>query len=114
MVGPRVTVRVTQLVRSISTSPATAVPKTANLGTIITSSKAAAPLSRKYADLLREKNIEWDVSKPFVSLGRLAWHTGQTYDNLAILSPAGTTPYQTTPVNHILTNTASSRRIPAP
>jgi len=64
MVGPRVTVRVAQLVRSISTSPATAVPKTANLGTIITSSKAAAPLSRKYADLLREKNIEWDSAHP--------------------------------------------------
>ncbi|KXJ90804.1 hypothetical protein Micbo1qcDRAFT_195680 [Microdochium bolleyi] len=60
MNGPRVTVRVTQLVRSISTSPAAATPKTANSGTLITSSKAAAPLSRKYADLLRERNIEWD------------------------------------------------------
>ncbi|KAH7025915.1 uncharacterized protein B0I36DRAFT_365559 [Microdochium trichocladiopsis] len=64
MTGPRVTVRVSQLVRSISTSPATAVPKTANQGTIITSSKAAAPLSRKYADLLRERNIEWDSAHP--------------------------------------------------
>lgn len=64
MVGPRVTVRVTQLLRSISSSPATAVSKTAHSGTIITSSKAAAPLSRKYADLLRERNIEWDSAHP--------------------------------------------------
>ena len=44
-----------------SSSAAAAVPKSTS-GTLITSTKAAAPLSRKYADLLKERNIEWDVS----------------------------------------------------
>lgn len=61
MVGPRLTAPVSKIARSISTSASASVPKSAS-GTIITSSKAAAPLSRKYADLLKERNVEWDVS----------------------------------------------------
>lgn len=59
MVGPRLTAPVSKIARSISTSASASVPKSAS-GTIITSSKAAAPLSRKYADLLKERNVEWD------------------------------------------------------
>ena len=60
MLGPRLTAPASKAVRCISTAAA-AVPKSAS-GTLITNTKAAAPLSRKYADLLKERNIEWDVS----------------------------------------------------
>ncbi|KAK7753964.1 hypothetical protein SLS62_004063 [Diatrype stigma] len=62
MVGPRLTAPVSKIARSLSTSASAAVPKSTS-GTILTSSKAAAPLSRKYADLLKERNIEWDHSR---------------------------------------------------
>ncbi|KAK7974010.1 hypothetical protein PG989_015858 [Apiospora arundinis] len=57
MAGPRLTAPVArQLVRSISTTTnAQAVPKST---TLITSSKTTAPLMRKYADLLKERNLE--------------------------------------------------------
>jgi len=58
MLGPRVTAPASKLARSITTSSSAAVPKSA--GTILTSSKAATPLARKYAELLQERNIEWD------------------------------------------------------
>ncbi len=61
MVGPRLTGPISKIARSISTSASVAVSKSAS-GTIIANSKAAAPLSRKYADLLKERNIEWEVS----------------------------------------------------
>ncbi|KAJ2990354.1 hypothetical protein NUW58_g2998 [Xylaria curta] len=54
MAGPRVTGPVAKLARSITT---TAQPST------LTSSKAAAPLSRKYADLLKERNTDPDHSR---------------------------------------------------
>ncbi|KAI1639626.1 hypothetical protein F4809DRAFT_594914 [Biscogniauxia mediterranea] len=57
MSGPRLTAPASRLVRSISTTAAAAVPKSS---TLLTGSKAAAPLSRKYADLLRERNIDPD------------------------------------------------------
>lgn len=63
MLGPRLTAPASKIARSISTSAASAaIPKSAS-GTLITSSKAAAPLSRKYAELLKERNIEWDRSR---------------------------------------------------
>ncbi|KAI8633717.1 hypothetical protein F5Y19DRAFT_470962 [Xylariaceae sp. FL1651] len=52
MAGPRVTAPVAKLARSITT--------TTQPSTLLTSSKAAAPLSRKYADLLKERNIDPD------------------------------------------------------
>ncbi|KAK8024215.1 hypothetical protein PG993_012281 [Apiospora rasikravindrae] len=57
MAGPRLTAPVArQIARSISTTTHTqAVPKST---TLITSSKTAAPLMRKYADLLKERNLE--------------------------------------------------------
>ncbi|KAK8073680.1 hypothetical protein PG994_004579 [Apiospora phragmitis] len=58
MAGPRLTAPVArQLVRSISTTHAQAVPKST---TLITSSKTTAPLMRKYAELLKERNLETD------------------------------------------------------
>jgi hypothetical protein len=59
MAGPRLTGPATKLARTITTSAPASVPKPAT-GTILTSSKSTAPLSRKYADLLKERNIEWD------------------------------------------------------
>ncbi|KAI1107090.1 hypothetical protein F4804DRAFT_240722 [Jackrogersella minutella] len=54
--GPRLTGTASKLARSIST--------TATKGnTILTSSKNAAPLSRKYADLLKERNIDPEHSR---------------------------------------------------
>ncbi|KAI0426598.1 hypothetical protein F5Y09DRAFT_318547 [Xylaria sp. FL1042] len=55
MAGPRVTGPVAKLARSITTS--------AQPSTLLTSSKAGAPLSRKYADLLKERNIDPDRSR---------------------------------------------------
>ncbi|KAK7946716.1 uncharacterized protein PG986_011037 [Apiospora aurea] len=57
MAGPRLTAPVARhIARSISTTTHTqAVPKST---TLITSSKTAAPLMRKYADLLKERNLE--------------------------------------------------------
>ncbi|KAI0536335.1 hypothetical protein GGR58DRAFT_475686 [Xylaria digitata] len=53
MAGPRVTGPVAKkLARSITTS--------SQPSTLFTSSKAGAPLSRKYADLLKERNIDVD------------------------------------------------------
>ncbi|KAI0442417.1 hypothetical protein F4803DRAFT_374792 [Xylaria telfairii] len=52
MAGPRVTGPVAKLARSITTS--------AQPSTLLTSSKAGAPLSRKYADLLKERNTDPD------------------------------------------------------
>ncbi|RYP30643.1 hypothetical protein DL767_006143 [Monosporascus sp. MG133] len=63
MSGPRLTAPVSKIARCISTSATASVPR-ASSGTILTSSKATAPLSRKYADLLKERNIEWDGSHP--------------------------------------------------
>ncbi|KAI1081223.1 hypothetical protein F5B20DRAFT_537376 [Whalleya microplaca] len=57
MAGPRLTAPVAKLARSISTTTAAAVPKSS---TLLTGSKASAPLSRKYADLLKERNIDPD------------------------------------------------------
>ncbi|KAI1389817.1 uncharacterized protein F4822DRAFT_214773 [Hypoxylon trugodes] len=57
MAGPRLTAPATKLARSISTTASASVPKSA---TILTSSKSSAPLSRKYADLLKERNIDPD------------------------------------------------------
>lgn len=61
MAGPRLTApAASKLVRSISTTAAAAaVPKSS---TLLATSKSAAPLSRKYADLLKERNIDPDVS----------------------------------------------------
>ena len=61
MYGPRLTAPASKAIRQITTSAAAAVPRSAS-GTLVTSSKASAPLSRKYADLLKERNIEWEVS----------------------------------------------------
>ncbi|KAI0554554.1 hypothetical protein F4679DRAFT_579579 [Xylaria curta] len=58
MAGPRVTGPVAKLVRSITT--------TTQPSTLLTSSKAGAPLSRKYADLLKERNIDPDVRLPSI------------------------------------------------
>ncbi|KAI0509422.1 hypothetical protein F5B22DRAFT_616965 [Xylaria bambusicola] len=55
MAGPRVTGPVAKLARSITTS--------AQPSTLITSSKASAPLSRKYADLLKDRNTDPDRSR---------------------------------------------------
>ncbi|KAI1439159.1 hypothetical protein GGR50DRAFT_4341 [Xylaria sp. CBS 124048] len=54
MAGPRVTAPIAKLARSITTS--------AHSTNLLTSSKAGAgaPLSRKYADLLKERNIDPD------------------------------------------------------
>ncbi|KAI0005618.1 hypothetical protein F4779DRAFT_45628 [Xylariaceae sp. FL0662B] len=57
MAGPRLTAPISKLARSISTTTPAAVPKST---TLLTSSKASAPLSRKYADLLKERNIDPD------------------------------------------------------
>lgn len=54
MAGPRVTGPIAKLARSITT--------TTQPSTLLTSSKAGAPLSRKYADLLKERNTDPDVS----------------------------------------------------
>ncbi|KAI0838595.1 hypothetical protein F5Y06DRAFT_267304 [Hypoxylon sp. FL0890] len=55
--GPRLTAPASKLARSISTKSTASVPKTT---TLLTSSKSPAPISRKYADLLKEKNIDPD------------------------------------------------------
>ncbi|KAI1817369.1 hypothetical protein GGS20DRAFT_34020 [Poronia punctata] len=55
MAGPRVTAPVAKLARSITT--------TAQPSTLLTSSTTAAPLSRKYADLLKERNMDGDHSR---------------------------------------------------
>ncbi|KAI1875453.1 hypothetical protein JX265_004511 [Neoarthrinium moseri] len=61
MTGPRLTAPAAKLARSISTtSSASAVPAAS---TLFTSSKAAAPLMRKYADLLKERNLDGDHSR---------------------------------------------------
>ncbi|KAI0164213.1 hypothetical protein GGR52DRAFT_110731 [Hypoxylon sp. FL1284] len=60
MAGPRLTAPAAKLVRSISTTGAASVPKSA---TILTASKSSAPLSRKYAELLKERNIDPDHSR---------------------------------------------------
>ncbi|KAI1502830.1 hypothetical protein F5X99DRAFT_377661 [Biscogniauxia marginata] len=57
MSGPRLTAPASRLARSISTTAAAAVPQSP---TLLTGSKAAAPLSRKYAELLKERNIDPD------------------------------------------------------
>ncbi|KAI5927024.1 hypothetical protein F4810DRAFT_706981 [Camillea tinctor] len=57
MSGPRLTAPASRLVRSISTSAAAAAPKTTTLFT-----SNPAPISRKYADLLKERNIDPDVT----------------------------------------------------
>lgn len=64
MAGPRVTGPVAKLARSITTA--------SQQSSILTSSKAGAPLSRKYADLLKERNIDSDVSlsAPVVHVSR--------------------------------------------
>ncbi|KAI0851284.1 hypothetical protein F5Y00DRAFT_230835 [Daldinia vernicosa] len=58
--GPRLTAPASKLVRSISTTATASVPKS---NTLLTGSKNAAPLSRKYADLLKERNIDPDHSR---------------------------------------------------
>jgi hypothetical protein len=61
MAGPRLTAPAAkQLVRSISTTPSPAVPKST---TLLTSSKTTAPLMRKYAELLKERNIDSEGSQ---------------------------------------------------
>ncbi|KAI1808090.1 hypothetical protein F4811DRAFT_502829 [Daldinia bambusicola] len=60
MAGPRLTAPASKLIRSISTTATASVPKS---NTLLTSSKNAAPLSRKYADLLKERNIDPDHSR---------------------------------------------------
>ncbi|KAI1306224.1 hypothetical protein F5Y03DRAFT_355223 [Xylaria venustula] len=55
MAGPRVTGPVAKLARSITTST--------QPSTLLTTSKAGAPLSRKYADLLKERNSDPDRSR---------------------------------------------------
>ncbi|RWA09268.1 hypothetical protein EKO27_g5827 [Xylaria grammica] len=56
MAGPRVTAPIARkLARSITTST--------QPSTLLTTSKAGAPLSRKYADLLKERNIDSDRSR---------------------------------------------------
>ena len=62
MAGPRVTGPVAKLARSITTASAQ------QPSTLLTSSKAGAPLSRKYADLLNERNLDADVR-----LSHLPW-----------------------------------------
>ncbi|KAI2625845.1 hypothetical protein GGR54DRAFT_593190 [Hypoxylon sp. NC1633] len=57
MAGPRLTAPTTKLVRSISTKTTTTVTQST---TLLTSSKTSAPLSRKYAELLKERNIDPD------------------------------------------------------
>ncbi|KAI1778286.1 hypothetical protein F4818DRAFT_292661 [Hypoxylon cercidicola] len=57
MAGPRLTAPASKLVRSISSTTAAAVPKSS---TRLATSKSSAPLSRKYADLLKERNIDPD------------------------------------------------------
>ncbi|KAH9900099.1 hypothetical protein F4778DRAFT_155924 [Xylariomycetidae sp. FL2044] len=52
MAGPRLTAPASKLARSMST---TSVPKPT---TLLNTSKTAAPLSRKYAELLRERNLD--------------------------------------------------------
>ncbi|GAW12979.1 hypothetical protein ANO14919_023550 [Xylariales sp. No.14919] len=57
MAGPRVTAPIARkLARSITTT-------STQPSTLLTSSKAGAPLSRKYADLLRERNVDSDRSR---------------------------------------------------
>ncbi|KAJ8119160.1 hypothetical protein ONZ43_g3848 [Nemania bipapillata] len=51
--GPRVTGPIAKLARSITT--------TTQPSTLLTSSKAGAPLSRKYADLLKERSTDPDT-----------------------------------------------------
>ncbi|OTA96398.1 hypothetical protein M434DRAFT_392837 [Hypoxylon sp. CO27-5] len=55
--GPRLTAPASKLARCISTTSTASVPKTT---TLLTSSKNPAPISRKYADLLKERNIDPD------------------------------------------------------
>ncbi|KAI1140434.1 hypothetical protein F5Y05DRAFT_317805 [Hypoxylon sp. FL0543] len=55
--GPRLTAPASKLARSISTTSTASVPKGT---TLLTSSKTSAPISRKYADLLKERNIDAD------------------------------------------------------
>ncbi|KAI1365736.1 hypothetical protein F5Y08DRAFT_302982 [Xylaria arbuscula] len=56
MAGPRVTGPVAKLARSITTA-------SAQSSTLLTNSKAGAPLSRKYADLLKERKSDSDRSR---------------------------------------------------
>ncbi|CAJ2502799.1 Uu.00g101930.m01.CDS01 [Anthostomella pinea] len=58
MSGPRLTAPAAKLARSISTTTTPAAISSS--ATLLTSSKAAAPLSRKYADLLKERNTDAD------------------------------------------------------
>ncbi|KAI2473230.1 hypothetical protein F4781DRAFT_427643 [Annulohypoxylon bovei var. microspora] len=55
--GPRLTGPASKLARSISTTTA------AKSTTLLTSSKTATPISRKYAELLKERNIDPDHSR---------------------------------------------------
>jgi hypothetical protein len=59
MAGPRLTAPAAKLVRSIATASSTGAIYQAS--TIATSSKASVPLMRKYADLLKERNLDGDV-----------------------------------------------------
>lgn len=59
LTGPRLTAPAARLARYITTTThANAVPST-----LITSSRASAPLSHKYAELLKEKNMDGDHSR---------------------------------------------------
>ncbi|KAK6070579.1 hypothetical protein SCUP515_08404 [Seiridium cupressi] len=61
LTGPRLTAPAAKLARFITTTTHSgAVPQAT---TLITSSRAAAPLSQKYAELLKEKNLEGDHSR---------------------------------------------------
>lgn len=61
MSGPRLTGPIGKLARSISTTAVSAsVPKST---TLLTSSKTAVPLSRKYAALLEERNVDSDQAR---------------------------------------------------
>lgn len=59
LTGPRLTAPAARLARHITT---TAHSSTAP-ATLITSSRASAPLSHKYAELLKEKNMDGDHSR---------------------------------------------------
>lgn len=59
LTGPRLTAPAKQLARSITTTTnAGAVPQAT---TLITSSRTVAPLSQKYVELLKEKNMDGEV-----------------------------------------------------
>ncbi|KAH6655709.1 hypothetical protein BKA67DRAFT_657632 [Truncatella angustata] len=60
LTGPRLTGPVKRLARSITTTHSGVVPQAT---TLITSSRAAAPLSHKYAELLKERHHEGDHSR---------------------------------------------------